>query len=155
MLTNLPVHMFSADSPTQPAASGRRRSAALQLAAVLAGLLWLPAGVAAFGTALGGAALPGQPEGWAYLALGGLPLALAWVALGPSRPPALRTAFPVLAALAVVGCLLAAAAGPAGQAGVALAVGLPVWLLFLVPRRGRRSTVCVENTVWRVGTVTW
>ncbi len=155
MLTNLPVHMFSADSSGQPASGGPRRSAAGQLAAVLAGLLWLPAGVAVFGTALGGAALPGQPEGWAYLALGGLPLALAWVALGASRSPAALTAFPVLALLGVVGCLLAAAAGPAGQAGVAAAIGLPVWLLFLVPRRGRRITVCVENTVWRVGTITW
>ena len=155
MLTNLPVHMFSGDSPAQPVASGQRRSATAQLAAVLAGLLWLPAGVAVFGTALGGAALPGQPEGWTYLALGGLPLALAWVALGPSRPPAIRTAFPVLALLGVVGCLMAAAAGPAGQAAVAAAIGMPVWLLFLVPRRGRRNTVCVENTVWRVGTITW
>ena len=155
MLTRLPVHMFSEDLVARPGAGGRWRVAAEPLMAVLAGLLWLPAAMAVVGVALGGAALPADPQGWAYLAAGGLPLVLAWFALGPVRSLSAWTAFPVLAPLSIFGCVLAAEAGAVAQAAVAAAIGLPIWLVFLMSRRVRRNTVCVENTVWRVGSVTW
>ncbi len=155
MLTRLPVHLFSGNFAARPEAGGRWRTAAEPLVTGLAGLLWLPAAMAVVGVALGGAALPADPQGWVYLAAGGLPLVLAWFALGPVRSLAAWTAFPVLAPLSIFGCVLAAGAGAAMQAAVAAAIGLPIWILFLLSRRGRRITVCVENTVWRVGSVTW
>ena len=155
MLTRLPVHLFSGTLPSRPERGGRRRAPAAQVAAGLAGLLWLPAVIAVFGLARGDAALPAQPVGWLYLAAGGLPLGLAWIALGPARSLLARTSFAVVVPLAILGCLMAADGGPAAQAVVAAAMSLPLWVLFLVPRRSRRGTICVENTVWRVGTITW
>ena len=155
MLTRLPVHLFSGNFAARPEAGGRWRTAAEPLAAGLAGFLWLPAAMAVLGVVVDGAALPANPQGWVYLAAGGLPLVLAWFALGPVRSLAAWTAFSVLAPLSIFGCVVAADAGPATQAAVAAAIGLPIWLLFLLSRRGRRSTICVENTVWRVGSVTW
>ena len=155
MLTRLPVHLFSGNFPPPPEGGGRRRSAAGQVAAGLTGLLWLPAVIAVFGLALGNAVLPAHPQGWVYLAAGGLPLGLAWIALGPARPLLARVGFAVAAFLGILACLLAADAGAASQAALAAAMSLPVWLLVLVPRRVRRHAVCVENTVWRVGTITW
>ena len=155
MLTRLPVHLFSGDFPPAPDPGVRRRSAAGHVAAGLTGLLWLPLAIAAIGIAVYQAALPTDMAGWLYFVAGGLPLGLAWFLMGPTRSPAIRTAFAVLAPLGVVACLMAADAGAAAQGAAAAAMGLPVWILFLVPRRGRRSAVCVENTVWRVGTITW
>ena len=147
--------MFSGDLRSRSGAGGRRRSAAGQIAAGLAGLFWLPAAIAVFGLARGDAVLPAEPLGWLYLAAGGLPLGLAWIALGPARSLLARAGFAVAAPLAILGCLMAADDGPAAQAAVAAAMSLPLWVLCLVPRRSRRSTICVENTVWRVGTITW
>ena len=155
MLTRLHLHLFSVDSPFPPDAGARRRSLAGQAAAGLTGLLWLPAAVAAVGLAVSEAALPLGARGWACLVAGGLPLGLAWFLLGSARSAAIRTAFAVLAPLGVLAYLAAAGAGPVAQAAAAAAMSLPVWVLFLLPRRSRRSAVCVENTVWRVGTVTW
>ena len=155
MLTRLPVHMLSGDLPPRSDAQGRRRGAAPQIVAGLVGLLWLPAAIAVFGLALGDAVLPAQPIGWLYLAAGGLPLGLAWIALGPGRSLLARAGFAAVVPLGILLCLLAADGGPATQAAIAAAIGLPLWVLFLVPRRGRRGTICVENTVWRVGTITW
>ena len=147
--------MFSGDFPARPESGGRRWPVAGQFAAALIGLIWLPAAIAVLGLALGDAVLPAEPLGWVYLAAGGLPLGLAWIALGPARSLLARAGFAVMAPLGVLGCLMAAEGGPVAQAAVAVAVSVPLWVLFLVPRRSRRGTICVENTVWRVGTITW
>ena len=147
--------MFSPDFPPRSEVGGRWRITTGLIAAGLAGLLWLPAMIAVFGLVLGGAVLPAGPLGWVCLAVGGLPFGLAWIALGPVRSLRARAGIAAAALLGFLGCLLAAVVGPAAQAAVAAAMSLPVWILLLVPRRGRRGTICVENTVWRVGTVTW
>lgn len=155
MLTRLPVHLFSGEFPPAPGSGGRWRTPARQAADGLTGLLWLPAAIAAIGSAVYEAALPAGVAGWLYLAAGGLPLGLAWFLLGTARRFAMRMAFAVLVPLGILGCVLAAGAGAPAQGVVAAVIGLPIWILFLVQRHGRRNAVRVENTVWRVGTMTW
>ena len=151
----MPVHLFSGELPPAPASGGRWRTAARRAAAGLTGLLWLPVAIAAIGSSVHEAVLPAGVAGWLYLAAGGLPLGLAWFLPGAARRSAMRAAFAVLAPIGILGCVLAAGAGAPAQGAAAAVIGLSIWILFLVPRRGRRNAVCVENTVWRVGTVTW
>ena len=100
-----------------------------------------------------GEALPAGPEGWVYLALGGVPLGLAWMVLRRGRPVLTWMAFMVLAPASLLWCLGAAEAGPATQAGVAAVIGLPCWLLALAPRRRRPDAMFLENAAMRWGSI--
>ena len=100
-----------------------------------------------------GDALPAGLEGWVYLALGGVPLGLAWMVLRRGRPVLTWMAFMVLAPASLLWCLGAAEAGPATQAGVAAVIGLPCWLLALAPPRRRPDAMFLENAAMRWGSI--
>ena len=118
----------------------RRPRTAGRLAAGLLAPAWLPVSMAA----LGGA--PAGPEGWVFLAAGGLPLGLAWLLPGRRRMAAVWMASAALAVLGVLWCVSAASSGPAIQAVGAAVIGLPVWLL-PKPRR-RPKAAWLANSVF-------
>ena len=115
-------------------------------------LVWLPTAMLVLAPAVG-EALQAGPEGWVYLALGGVPLGLAWMVLRRGRPVLTWMAFMMLAPASLIWCLGAADAGPARQAGVAAVIGLPCWLLALAPRRRRPDAMFLENAAMRWGSI--
>ena len=119
----------------------RPRTAVGWLAAGLLAPAWLPGATAA----LGGA--PAGPEGWLFLAAGGLPLGLAWLLPGRRRMAAFWMASAALAVLSVLWCVSAVSSGSGIQAVGAAVIGLPVWLLPKRPRR-RRKAAWLTNSVF-------
>ena len=107
---------------------------------------WLPAAIGVFGAGVSVVALPGNLEGWAYLAVAGLPLSAARLTLGSTRPVAAWAVFLVLAPLATVWCIGTAEIWSAMQAARQPAYRLGWWSLrcaAVVPRLcGWRTRLC-------------
>ena len=96
-------------------------------------------------------ALPAGAEGWVYLAAGGMPLGLGWLALRETRPAAAWTVFAVLAPIGIAWCAIALAWGPAMQAAGAAGIGAAAWLPLAVRRRRRRRALWLLNPAMPLG----
>ena len=130
---------------------GHGRSVAARAAAALLVAGWLPGSAAVLAAGMGGGAPASSAEGWVCLAVGGVPLGLAWLVLGKTRPAAAWTAFALLALVSIVWCGFAASLGPEMQAAGAAATGVAACLPMAMRRRRRRKAVWLINPAMRSG----
>ena len=133
-------------------AGPRARRVAGRAVGTLFAFVWLPAATAVSGVGASGGASPASLDSWVYLAVAGLPVGVAWLALRSARPGAAWTVFLSLASLATLWCVATAEMGPAVQAAGAAAVGLPAWLAVFALRR-RVKAVWLENAALRRGSI--
>ena len=112
---------------------------------------WLPGSAAVLAAGMGDGVPASGAEGWVCLAVGGVPLGLAWIVLRKTRPAAAWTAFLLLALLGIVWCAFAASLGPEMQAAGAAGIGVAAWLPLAIRRRRRRKAVWLINPAMRSG----
>ena len=124
---------------------------AARTAAAILVVGWLPGSAAVLAAGMGDGVPASGAEGWVCLAVGGVPLGLAWIVLRKTRPAAAWTTFLLLAVGGIVWCGFAASLGPEMQAAGAAGIGVAGWLPLAMRRRRRRKAVWLINPAMRSG----
>ena len=112
---------------------------------------WLPGSAAVLAAGMGDGVPASGAEGWVCLAVGGVPLGLAWLVPRKRRPTAAWTTLLLLALLGIVWCAFAASLGPEMQAAGAAGIGVVAWLPLAMRRRRRRKAGWLINPAMRSG----